>query len=555
MKRIIIFIFFLTSIDTGWCQIQWQWALAPDSANHSLSVIQGMASDNAGNILITGSYIYSLSIGGSTIQNAGNFDFFTASIKTNGTLNWINHAGGSSDENGAKICVDNDGNAYVTGVFTDTLIVGSSVLTNTTSGSGHFLIKYSSAGNVLWAKKISQGMGAGPASIKNKDGLLYLFGSFSNTIPFVTGSYTFTASASSSDLYVVKLDTSGNVLLATQYGGTRQESAFGLSITNAGEVILSGTFTSTLLTFGGFTLNSSSNSNSKNSVFLVKMNSSGNVLWAKAIDQVGGYAQVSSDQSGNICLAGYFVGPSLVVDNFTLTASASYTNGMIIKFDNSGNALWANGIGGTGNQGGEKCSDVAFNAVGDIFISGIYYSASLTIGTYTLANNGVNPQLFIVQLNQAGNVTNILSGGGQNADMRGSNILADQNGNIRIAGIFAGDQISFGPITTYGVPNKIFTRMFVAQANVTITGLTNVSNSRLLKIYPNPANYEVMFTSEDLLITNIRVFDITSKEISELNCSSGAVHFPVADLQNGIYIVEITTSDNRKTVTKIVKTE
>jgi hypothetical protein len=513
-----------------------------------------MTYDNSGNILITGGYYNAFSIGNSTIQNAGGSDCYAASLNKNGNLNWIRHEGGSADDYGTANCTDNNGNVYVVGLFTNTMTIGTSVLTHTSTGSGFFLIKYSLTGNVIWAKKIGQGFG-NPTIIKNKGGLLYLLSTFSspNSVPFVMGSYSLMANPGGSDIHLASLDTSGNVLSAIKYGGSHMEVAQGLSITNAGEVILSGTFTSTLLTFGSYSL--SCPSISKNSVFLVKIGSSGSVIWAKAINSTGGSARLASDPSGNICLAGYFVGPSIVVDNFTLTASASYTNGMVIKFDNSGNALWANGIGGTGTQGEEIFSDVTFNNVGNIFVAGTFKSATLSIGGFTLTNSGVNGQLFIVQFNPSGNVTSVLNAVGQNAIIFSSRILADQDGNIYVGGSFGGDQISFGPNTVYGGPNVNYDRMFVAQANGTITGLTNVSNSRLLKIYPNPANYEVMFTSEDILITNIRVFDITSKEISELNCSSGAVHFPVADLQNGIYIVEITTSDNRKTVTKIVKTE
>ena len=76
-------------------------------------------------------------------------------------------------------------------------------------------------------------------------------------------------------------------------------------------------------------------------VFIVKYDASGNMLWAKGAgggSNEEGYS-LSTDVSGNIYLSGYFTQPS----NFGTIklTSAGQADLFLAKYDPSGNVLWA----------------------------------------------------------------------------------------------------------------------------------------------------------------------------------------------------------------------
>lgn len=85
---------------------------------------------------------------------------------------------------------------------------------------------------------------------------VYIVGYFqSRTITF--GSILLTNTDQSSltdDLYIVKYDSLGNVLWAKNYGGKDDDYAIGISISQSGDLLISGGFTSNKISFGTTTL-------------------------------------------------------------------------------------------------------------------------------------------------------------------------------------------------------------------------------------------------------------------------------------------------------------
>jgi hypothetical protein len=55
-----------------------------------------------------------------------------------------------------------------------------------------------------------------------------------------------------------------------------------------------------------------------------------------------------------------------------------------VKYDSSGNAVWAKGVGGTDN---ETAYGIATDANGNVLLTGDFYSSSITFGATTLSNS------------------------------------------------------------------------------------------------------------------------------------------------------------------------
>lgn len=123
------------------------WAINAGGANADVG--NCVKFDNAGNIIVTGEFSGSCNFGGTTLTSlSGSIDVFTAKYNANGSLLWVKQGSGLYTDRGIKLAVDNSGNIYVNGLFSDTITFD---LTHYTSiGNAKFLIKYDQGGNEKW---------------------------------------------------------------------------------------------------------------------------------------------------------------------------------------------------------------------------------------------------------------------------------------------------------------------------------------------------------------------------------------------------------------------
>nr|MDA3864149.1 SBBP repeat-containing protein [Deltaproteobacteria bacterium] len=136
-----------------------------------------------------------------------------------------------------------------------------------------------------WAVKaggIDYDWGQGIAVDSN--GNIYITGRFYGTAEF--GSTTLT-SAGGNGVFIAKVDSSGNYLWAVKAGGSSDDRGNGIAVDSNGNSYITGYFGGTA-EFGSTTLTSAGG----NGVFIAKVDSSGNYLWAV---KAGG----SSDDRGN----------------------------------------------------------------------------------------------------------------------------------------------------------------------------------------------------------------------------------------------------------------
>jgi hypothetical protein len=234
---------------------------------------------------------------------------------------WARSAGGMGDDRGRSVCTDASGNVYVTGYF------------------------------------------------------------YSQSISF--GSFTLNnANSTNYDLFIVKYDASGIPLWAQRAGGTSSEYAYGITTDAGGNVLLTGSFNSSSITFGSTVL---TNTSANDDIFLVKYDPSGNVLWAKkAGSSSSDIAQsVASDTAGNVVITGSFNSASIVFGTDTLTNSGG-RDVFVMKYDAFGNELWATSAGGTADDYGY---DVSADNNGNIMVGGSFKGLSALFDTISLSNS------------------------------------------------------------------------------------------------------------------------------------------------------------------------
>ena len=148
---------------------------------------------------------------------AGGADGYVAKYSPDGTLLWANRLGGTSDDSAKGVAVGPDGSLYVSGNFVGTATFGGQGLTLTSRGSqDSFAAKLDPAtGQFLWARRMG-GMTYGDAKAVAADATgVFVTGSFDGKADF--GPYTFTGAGA--DVFVARLDASGNFQWARQMGG------------------------------------------------------------------------------------------------------------------------------------------------------------------------------------------------------------------------------------------------------------------------------------------------------------------------------------------------
>ena len=377
------------------------------------------------------------------------------------TWDWAKKAaGGTNNDYGESIATDKHGNVYVTGYYSSSTIVFGSVTLTGFGSSSIFIVKYDPNGNVLWAKR--QG-GAG-MNLSNS------IATDSNDNVYIAGQFagstitfgstTLTNASFFRDLFIAKYDSAGNVLWAKREGGSTDDGANSVSTDPNGNVYMAGWFKSPSITIGTSTL---TNAGTVSDIFVVKYDSSGNTIWAKS---AGGNNEdipygIAADMSGNAYVTGYYYNSPITFGNTTLTNAGSYDI-FIVKYDSAGNVAWAKGAGGSNQDGG---MGITTDASGNAYVTGFFAYQTVVFGSTTLTSNG-GDDVFTVKYDAAGNVLWAKNGGGSSTD-QGNGIAVDANGNTYVTGSFVSTSAGFDNITINNANGVWYKDVFIVEYSPT----------------------------------------------------------------------------------------
>lgn len=365
---------------------------------------------------------------------------------------WAQSFGAGANDDGQAIAVDASGNVYTAGKFQGTADFDPGSGTFNLSSAGDydiFIQKLDASGNFLWAKSFGgNSIDILRALTLDSAGNVYSTGGFSGTVDFDPGIGTANLSSTGErDVFIQKLDTSGNFVWAKSFGGSESEEGYSITVDASGNILTLGVFENTVdFDPGAGTTNLSSTG--RNDVFVQKLDPSGNFIWAKSFGNSTydyGYA-IAVDDSGNVYSAGRFQStvdfdPGL--GTFNLTAVASNSDAYIQKLDTSGNFLWAKSFGGVSS---DYVSDIAVDALGNVYTTGRFQGTvdfDPGVGTASYSSAGQN-DVFVHKLNTSGNFVWVKSYGGSSADV-GQSITVDASGNVYTLGNFTSDTADFDP--------------------------------------------------------------------------------------------------------------
>ena len=233
----------------------------------------------------------------------------------------------------------------------------------------------------------------------------------------------------------------------------QNESSFGNSIAADinGNVYTVGYFDTPIMIVGNYTLTNSNNSGNSGDVFIIKYDATGNVLWATSAqgDSSDSGLGIVIDNANNICITGAFSSSTITFGTKTLTNSNNGTSDIFIaKYDILGNIIWAKNYGGSNDEFGNAIIKDANN---DLYISGNFKSQSFSIGTNSITiDSSGNQNMFIAKFDSSGNPIYAKSvGKACNIAIQGNNIASDNNNNIYVSGSFSKSEIILGNDTLH----------------------------------------------------------------------------------------------------------
>lgn len=395
---------------------------------------------------------------------------------------WGKQFEGPNDQRPKAIATDAAGNVYTTGDANGSsdFDPGPGVFNSTTVGNRlPFVSKLDGAGNFVWAIQLLAPAGSGGSSndikVDNYNNV-YITGFYAGTIDFDPGAGTFNmTSVGSNDIFILKLDPSGNFVWAAGIGSTLSDQAESVTVDSLGNVYATGHFRATADFNPGTGVFNMTPTAGAWDVFVMKLDGSGNFVWAK---QIGGTSSSSSelaysiavDTLENIYVVGNYTGsvdfnPALA--SFTLFASTVGSEIFVLKWTSAGNFIWAKRIG-DGSTSSDAAFAVAVNLVGDIHIAGSFSSGvdfDPGTGVSSLLSSGLEDS-FTCVWDTDGNFKWAKKLGGNDYD-GGNGVAVDQVGNVYTTGFYT------DPSTAI---SRGFTTKFDPLGNPILSAITTCTN-------------------------------------------------------------------------------
>ena len=562
---------------------------------------------NGTSVYITGSFSTTANFNNpsnsssNTISVNNGTDMFVAQYDTAGNFNWAKRGGGPATDIGYAVAANATG-VYVTGYFTGTANFNTPSATgsNTITSAGNidiFIAKYDNAGNIKWAKRAG-----GPA---NDVGYAI---AVTTTGVYVTGSFIFranfntpsnystnslyegdTTSQASADVFVAKLDTTGNTQWVNRGGTGGGVNDLGYGITSNGI---------STYTVGNIGIGSTANFNNPYATGSNELTTSGNFLWELK------ETPPCTPNTGT----------------FTVAACNSYTwaakGNKVYTTNNNTDTIHLTNVGGCD-------SVVTLNLSIVDTVSAITGASAACAGSTTTLNNAVSGGVWFTQATSqatinsstgfitaknAGTITIKYSVAGCGSVTRAFTINAIPNvptityapgtvGNpqdgaprgsfcvgkkFRVAGtpnIPAGVWSVTGGVVITGYDTVNITAAIPGSIKYTYTDANGCSNSRTMigngfscaargvsvsgeglvvsgdfTMYPNPAKGLINLNVETLTGKgSIVVTDLYGKAVKTQTLSMGNNAVDIANLSKGFYLVSIITGEGKTTKKLIVE--
>ncbi len=252
-------------------------------------------------------------------------DYWVIKLSSSGDLIWETNLGGSTDDSGKSIQQTLDGGYIVAGATNS----NDQDISGDTSSFDFWIVKLDESGNLIWEVSYGGNGNDGARSIQQtSDGGYVVVGSASISSGDVGGNY------GGLDYWVLKLDTMGALVWETNLGGS------GFDIPESVEQTIDGGYI-----IGGYSESSDGNVGGNyggKDYWIVKLDASGNLVWETnlggTLDDYAYDIHQTTDQ-------GYIVAGYSESSDFDVSRNNGKKDCWIVKLNTSGELIWEVNIG------------------------------------------------------------------------------------------------------------------------------------------------------------------------------------------------------------------
>ncbi|MGZ3931355.1 MAG: SBBP repeat-containing protein, partial [Bacteroidia bacterium] len=199
-----------------------------------------VAVDIAGNVYTTGTFEGTVDFdpgpGTYLMSSAGSDDAFISKLDASGNFVWAISLGSVNLDRTWGITLDGGGNIFTTGTFQGTVDFdpGPSSYTMNSGTGGRFtafVLKLDPSANLIWAKQLGYGGYAEGRAIGVDPGDNVIITGYCNgTCDFDPDPTTYNLISASSDIFISKLNSSGNLIWAHIFGGANVDQGTSLYV-------------------------------------------------------------------------------------------------------------------------------------------------------------------------------------------------------------------------------------------------------------------------------------------------------------------------------------
>lgn len=339
------------------------WAVPIRAGNEIVRSVVDVDVD--GNVIAAGGFAGKLEIqladgsAGPTAPSLGSYDAFLAKFNAAGEPIWLKSFGVAGEEYITDVAVDGSGNIIAVGYATSTMVdFGDGKQVATITSKDLFVVKYDSAGTVLWAKRVGEGAATdilgknnwreptATVEVSRADGSIIIGGTYRGTLSFPPKGISAVAAE---DGFIAKLDAAGNGQWGFGFGSANcKQRVRSVALGPNGEVALTGSFQGSVM-IGGQTFSSFKGSPD---LFVAMLEADGKPRWVHNYGALGEQlgSKVLVDDTGRVFVGGSFTGTIDFFDSGTLTNTTKEqpftpTDIFVAKFKQDGAPLWAHAWG------------------------------------------------------------------------------------------------------------------------------------------------------------------------------------------------------------------
>jgi hypothetical protein len=465
------------------------------------------------------------------IGNHGLNDIWVVKLNNSGAIEWQKCYGGSFNDYGNDIQQTSDGGYIVCGSTNsnDGDVVGfhGNPTYANYNYNDFFILKITNTGSIQWKKSLGGNGDEKAFSVTQSNDGGFIISGHTNTDNNgdVSGYSQNNVSSSSTDAWVVKLNSSGNFVWKKCFGDSEDDQFTNVKELNDGSLLFAGTTTSYQFTgnHGG------------EDFWLVKTDANGVIQWQKlyggSSSDIFKSLEITSDQG--FILTGETFSYNGDVSN-TLNFTSSYSDIWALRLDASGSIIWQKCYGGAMSESG---NDIIQTSDGGFAITG--YTTSFN---GNVSYNYGSQDFWLLKINSTGSLIWEKSLGGTSEDVSNS-LVATADGGFVLAGYIKSDDYN----------STISGSHDYADGWVVKLGPYNnliESESFDFSFSPNPTKDLITLKSDKILNKQIKILDQFGRIILESKIESTETQIDLGELSSGIYFLQMEGQNNLQKIIK-----